>query len=166
MSVPCGIFTVFWLIKAIWNLTLIVAVQSLSRVWLFVTPWTAAHQASLSFTISQRWWSIGSVMSSNHLVLCYPLLLQLSMFPSIRVFSNDSAFASGGQSIGASASSPVFPMNIQDWFPLGQTALISLQSKGPSWVFSNTTVPKHQLFGAQPSLWFRSHIHTWLLEKP
>ena len=63
----------------------------LSCVILFVTPWTASRQASLSFTISQRWWSIGSVMSSNHLVLCHPLLLQLSIFPSIRVFSNESA---------------------------------------------------------------------------
>ena len=72
--------------------------------------------------------------------------------------------SSGGQSIGASTSVP--PMNTQDWSPLGWTAWISLQSKGLSRVFSNTTVQKHQFFDAQPSLWSNSHIHTWLLEKP
>ena len=72
-------------------------------------------------------------------------------------------FASGGQSVGASAS--VLLMNIQDWFPLGLTGLISLQSKGLSRVFSNTTVQKHQFFHTKPSLWSNSHIHTWLLEK-
>ena len=75
-------------------------------------------------------------------------------------------FASGGQSIGASASASVPPMNIQDWFPLGLSSWISLQSKGLSRVFSNTTVQKHQFFGAQPSLWSNSHIHMWVLEKP
>ena len=74
--------------------------------------------------------------------------------------------ASGGQSIGALASASVLPMNIQDWFPLGFTGWISLQSKGFSRVFSKTTVQKHQFFGAQLSLWSNSHIHTWLLEKP
>ena len=72
-------------------------------------------------------------------------------------------FASGGQNIGVSESA--LPMNIQDWFPLGWTGWISLQSKGLSRVFSNTTVQKHQFFGIQPSLWSNSHIHTWLLEK-
>ena len=74
--------------------------------------------------------------------------------------------ASGSQSIGVSASASVLPMNTQDWSPLGWTGWISLQSKGLSRVFSNTTVQKHQFFGTQPSLWFNSHIHTWLLEKP
>jgi len=74
-------------------------------------------------------------------------------------------FISGGQSIGASPSASVLPMNIQDWFPLQLTGLISLQSKGLSKVFSNITVQKHQFFGAQLSLWSTSHIHTWLLEK-
>ena len=74
-------------------------------------------------------------------------------------------FPSGGQSIGASASASVLPVNIQDWFPLGLTGLISLQSKGLSRVFSNTTVWKHRFFGTQLSLWSNSHIHTWLLEK-
>ena len=107
----------------------IVAVQSLSCVRLFVTPQTAARQASLSFTISQsllRLMSTESVMPSNHLILCPPLLLLPSIFHSIRVFS-ESVFASGGQSIGVSASASVLPMNIQDWFPLGLTGLISLK---------------------------------------
>ena len=124
-------------------------IQSLSRIWLFVIPWTAAHQASLSFTISWsllKLMSIESVMPSNHLILCHPLLLLPSIFPSIRVFSNESALTSGGQSIGASASTSVIPMNIQDWFPLGLIGLISLQSKGLSRAFSNTTVQNHQFF--------------------
>ena len=87
--------------------------------------------------------SIKSVMPSNHLILCHTLLLLPSIFPSIRVFSNESVFTLGGQSIGVSASASVLPMNIQDWFPLGLTDLISLQSKGLSRVFSNTTVQKH-----------------------
>ena len=74
-------------------------------------------------------------------------------------------FPSGGESIGASVSASVLPVSIQDWFPLGLTGLISLQSKGFSRVFFNTTVQKHWFFGAQPSLWFNSHIRTWLLEK-
>ena len=91
-----------------------VKVKLLSRVGLFATPWTAAHQASLSFAISQsllKLMSIESVMPSNHLILCRPLLLP-SIFPSIKVFSNESA-TSGGQSTGASASASVLPMNIQ-----------------------------------------------------
>ena len=135
-------------------------------------PWTAAHQASLSITNSQsllRLMSIESVMPSNHLMLCCPLLLPPSIFPSIRVFSNESVlhirWPSGGQSIGASALASVLPMDIQDWFPLGWTGLI-LQSNRLSEVFSNTTVQKHQFFGTQLSLLSNFHIHTWLLEKP
>ena len=75
-------------------------------------------------------------------------------------------FTSGGQSIGVSASASVLPMNIQDWFPSGRTGWISLQSRECWRVFSNTTVQKHQFFSAQLSLWSKSHIHTWLLEKP
>ena len=115
-----------------------------SVLWLFVTPWNAACQASLSITNSQsllKLMSIESVMPSNHLILCYPLLLLSSICPSIRVFSNESVLSSGCQSIGASAS--VLPMNIQDWFPLGLIGLISLLSKGLSGVFSNTTVQKY-----------------------
>ena len=101
------------------------SVQLLSRVQLVATPWTAAHQASLSITNSQsllKLTSIELVMPSNHLILCRSLLLLPSIFPSIRVF------ASGGQSIGVSASASVLPMNIQDWFPLGGTGWISLQT--------------------------------------
>ena len=98
-----------------------------------MTPWTAARQASLSFTILQsllKPMSIELVMPSNHLIPCHLLLLLPSVFPSIRVFSSESLFASGSQNIGASAS--VLPMNIQDWFPLVLTGFISLQSKGLS----------------------------------
>ena len=87
----------------------------------------------------------------------------LQSFPASGSFPVTQFFASGGQSIGASAS--VLPMNTQDWFPLGWTGWISLQSKGLSRVFSNITVQKHQFFSAQLSLWSNSHIHTWLLEK-
>ena len=124
-----------------------VLVQSLSHVWLFSTSWTAAHQASLSITISRslfKLMSIESVMPSNHLILCHPLLLH-SIFPSIRVFSNES----GGQSIGVSGSASVLPMNIQGWFPLELTGLLSSLSKGLSKVLSSTTVRKHQFFSAQ-----------------
>ena len=85
-------------------------------------------------------------------------------FPSSGSFPMSQFFSSGGQSIRVSASASVLPVNIQDWFPLGWTGLMSLQSKGLSRVFSNTTVHKHQFFSAQLSLWSSSHIHTWLLE--
>ena len=110
------------------QVTINAAVQSLSHVWLFVNPWTAC-QASLFFTISQnllKLMFIESMMPSNHLILCHPLILLPSIFPSIRVFLMSQLFTSGGQSIRASASSSVLPMNIQDWFPLGLTGLISL----------------------------------------
>jgi len=87
-------------------------------------------------------------------------------FPASGSFQMSQLFASGGQSIGASASTSVLPMNTQDWFPLGWTGCISLQSKGLSRVFSNTTVQKHQFFSAQLSSQSNSHIHTWLLDKP
>ena len=113
-------------------------VQSLSCVQLFMTPWTAACQASMSFTLSWsllKLMSIESVMASNYLILCCPFLLLPLIFPSIRVFFPLSQhFASGSQSIGASAS--VLPMNIQGWFPLGLTGLIFLLSKELSRVFS------------------------------
>ena len=86
--------------------------------------------------------------------------------PASGSFQMRQFLASGGQSIGVSASASVLPRNIQDWFPLEWTGWISLQSKGFSRVFSNTTVQKHQLFGTQPSLWSNCHIHTWPLEKP
>ena len=108
-------------------------VQLFSRVQLFATPWTAASQASLSFTLSRHFLklkSIESMMQSYHLILCCPLLLWLSIFPSISFFQTRWLFESGGQSIGASNSASVLPMNIQGSFPLGLTGFISLQSKG------------------------------------
>ena len=90
----------------------------------------------------------------------------LQSFPASGSFPMSQLFLSGGQSVGVSASASVLLMNIQEWFPLGWTDLISMQSKGLSRVFSNTTVQKHQFFGTQPSLWYNSHIHAWLLEKP
>ena len=95
-----------------------------------------------------------------------PFSSDLQSFPVSGSFQMSHFFASGGQSIGVSASTSVLPMNIQDWFPLGWTGWISLQSKGLSRVFSNTTLQKHQFFSAQLFLWCNSHIHTWLLEKP
>ena len=140
-----------------------------SRVWIFVTPWTAEHQASLSFTNSWsllKLRSIESVMPSDHLILCHPLLLLPSIFPSIRVlFLMSRLFAWGGQGIGASASASVLLMNIQNWFPLGWTGWISLQCKGLLRVFSNT-IQKHQFFGTQLSLSSNSNIRTWLLKTP
>ena len=133
-----------------------------------MTLWTAELQASLSITISWsllKLMSIDSVMPSNHLILCCPLLLQPSIFSSIRVFSSELALHIGGQSIRTSASASILSMNIQGWFPLGLTGLISLLSKGLWRVFSSTTIQKHQFFSAQPSLWSNSHISTWLLEK-
>ena len=130
------------------------SVQSLSHVWLLVTPWTVAHQASFSITKSQsllKFMSIESEMPSNHLILCCPLLLLPSIFPVSWSFQMSQLFSSGGQSIGVSASISVLPMNTQDWSPLGWTGWISLQSKGLSRVFSNTTVQNHQFFGAQLS---------------
>ena len=108
--------------------------QLLSHVWLFAIPWTIACQASLSNTNSRsllKLMSIKSVMPSSLLIFCCPLILLTSILPSIRVFSSQ-FFASGGQSIAASASASVLPMNIQNWFPLGFTGWISLQSKGLS----------------------------------
>ena len=144
------------------------SVQSLSHVQFLVTPWTAAGQASLSFTTSWsllRLISIEWVMPSNHLILCCSFSSCLQSFPASGSFPVSQFFASGGQSIGASTSASVLSMNIQDWFPLGWTGWISLQSKGLSRVFSNTIVQKHQFFSTQLSLQFNSHIHTWPLEK-
>ena len=145
------------------------SVQSLSPVWLVVTPWTTTRQTSLSITNSWsllKLISITLVMPSNHLIRLSPLLLPPSTFPSIKVFSNESVFHFRCQSTGVSASASVLPMNIQGWFPLGLTGLISLLSKGLSRIFSNTTIQKHQFFSTQLSSQSNSHIHTWLLDKP
>ena len=116
-----------------------------------VIPWTAAHQTSLSITNSWsllKLTSVDSVMPSKHLILCRPFSSCLQSFPVSGSFPMIQFFASGGQSIGTSASASVLPMNIQDWFPLGWTGWIPLQSKGLPRVFSNTTVQKHQFFSA------------------
>ena len=130
------------------------SVQLLSHVWLFVTPWTAARQASFSITNSWSLFtlmSVESVIPSNHLILCHSLLL-LPSFPSTRVFSNESVLCIRWPKYWSSASASVLPMNIQDLFPLGWTYWISLQSKRFSRVFSKTTVQKHQFFSAQLSI--------------
>ena len=114
------------------------SVQSLGHVQLFATPWTAAHQASLSMTNSQslpKPMSIESVMPSNHLILCWPFSSHLQSSPASGSFQMSQFLTSAGQSTGVSASVSVLPMNTQDWFPLGWTGWISLQSKGLSRVF-------------------------------
>ena len=125
----------------------LVAVQSVSHVQLFATPWTAAHQASLSFTISYsllRLMSIKSAMPSSHLISVVPFSSCLQSFPASGSFPRSLLFTSGSQSTGASGLASVLPMNIQGWFHLGLTGLITLQSKGLLRVFSSTTVQKHQ----------------------
>ena len=107
------------------------------------------------------WWCHPNISSS-----VVPFSSCPQSFPASGSFPMSQLFSSGGQSIGVSASTSVLPMNTQDWFPLGCTSWISLQSKGLSRVFSNTTVQKHQFIGTQLSLQSNSHIHTWLLEKP
>ena len=123
----------------------------------FPCPSPTSGACSNSCPLSQ--WYHPTISSS---VIPFSSCLQSS--PASGSFQMSQFYISGGQSIGASAS--VLPMNIQDWFPLELTGWISLQSKGLSGGFSNTTVQKHQFFGAQHSLWSNSHIHTWLLEKP
>ena len=135
------------------------SIQLLSHIRLFATPWTAACQASLSITNFRSLFKhmfIEPVIPSNHLILCHPLPLSPSVFPSIRVFSNDSVLCIRWPKYWSFKS--VLPMNIQDWFPSGWTGWIFLQSKGLSRVFSNNTVQKHQLFGIQLSLYSNSHI--------
>ena len=146
--------------------SLLLLLLLLSCVWIFATLWTAARQASLSFTVSQsllKLMSIESMMPTNHLILCHPFS---SCPPASESFPMSLIFASGGQSIGASTSASVLPMNIQCWFPLGLTGLVSFLSKGPSRVFSSTIIRKHQFFTSPLSLRSNSQIHTWLLEKP
>ena len=145
------------------------SVQSLSRVWLFATPWSAACQASLSITNSRsllKLMSIESMIPFNHLILCHPLLLLPSIFHSIRVFSNESVlrirwpkYWSFSFSISPSSEYSGLISFRMDWLDL-------LAIQWLSRVFSNTTVQEHQFFSAQLSLWSNSHIHIWLLEKP
>ena len=118
--------------------SLLLLFKLLSHVQLFASPWEG-------FPVLHCLPEFESMMPSNHLILCLPLLLLPSIFPSIRVFLTSQLFTLGGQSIGASASASVFPMNIH--FPLGLTGLISLQSRALSRVLSSTTIQKHQFFG-------------------
>ena len=162
-----GTYLLWWLLQAQFS-----SVQSLSHVQLFATPWTAAYQASLSIANSQsllKLTSIKLVMPSNHLILCHSLLLLPSIFPSIRVYLNELVLHIRWPKYW-SFSFSISPSNeysgLISWIYRKLTGWISLQSKGISRVFSNTTVQKHQFFGTQLSLQSNSYIHTWLLEKP
>ena len=136
-------------------------VQLLSHSQLFASPWTVACQASLFTTIS---WSFLTLMSiefllpSNHLILCHSLFLLPSDFPSIKVFSNESALRIRWPKYWCFSNSP--SNEYSGLIPLGLTGLISLQSKGLSRTFSSTTVQKCQFFGSQPSLWSNSYLCT------
>ena len=155
-------------LEMIYHYTKIVS-QSLSRIWLckpmelqharLPSPSPSPRICSNSFPWNQ--WCHPTISSSF-----VPFSSHLQSFPTSGSFPMSQFFTSGGQSIGVSASASTLPMNTQDWSPLGWTGWISLQSKGLSRVFSNTTVQKQQFFGAQPSSQSNSHIHTWPLEKP
>ena len=141
----------------------------LSHVRLFATPWITAPQASLSINNSWSWpklTSIESVMPSSHLSSVVPFSSWPQSLPASESFPMSQLFARGGQSTGVSALASFLPKKSQDWSSLEWTGWISLQSKGPSRVFSNTTVQKHQFFGPQLSSQSNSRIHTWPLEKP
>ena len=145
------------------------SVHLLSRVRLFVTPWTAAHQASLSITTARvhpnscpsSWWCHSAISSSVVPISSCPQSL-----PASESFPRSQLFAWGGQRTGVSALASFLPKKSQGWSPSEWAGGISLQSKGLSRVFSNTTVQKHQFFGAQLSLQSNSHILTWPQGKP
>ena len=156
-----------WLISLVWNQTKVV-VQSLSPFdYLRIhglqharLPCPSPSPGASSNSCPLSWWCHPTISSS-----VIPLSSCFQSFPALGSFLMSHLFTSGDQSIGTSASAWDFPMNIRDWFPLGLTGWISLQSKGLSRVFSNTTVRKYQFLIAQPSLWANFHIHIWLLEK-
>ena len=157
-------FNFFFFLSALFS-----SVQLLSRIQLFATPWIAVRQASLSITnswSSLKLMSIESVMSSSHLILCRPLLLLPPIPPSIRVFSSESTLRMRWPKYWSFNFSIIPSKEHQGWSPLEWTGWISLQSKGLSRVFSNTTVQKHQFFSAQLSSQSNFHIHTWPVEKP
>ena len=149
--------------------SLIIQFSSLSCIQLFETP-RLYHARPPCLSPTPRVYSNSCSLSQ----WCHPTISssvipfssRLQSFPASGSFQMSLFFASGGQSIGVSTSASVLPMNILDWFPLGWTGWISLQSKGLSIVFSNTTVQEHQFFSAQLSLWSNSHIQTWLLFIP
>ena len=157
-----------WSLPCTHKLQFYCSVQSLSRVRLFATPWIAALQASLSITNSgvhsdsrpsSQWWR--PAISS----LVVPFCSCPQSLPASESFPMSQLFAWGGQSTGVSALTSFLPKKSQNW-PSEWTVWISLQSKGLSRVFSNTTLQKHQFFAAQPSSQSNSHIHTWPQEKP
>ena len=151
--------------KAKW----VISVQSLSHVRFFVTLWTTACQASLSITTPRVYSNSCALSRWCHPTISpsvVPFSTHVQSSPASESFQMSHFFTSGGQNIGVSASTSVLPMNTQDWAPIGWTGWISLQSKELSRVFFNTTVQKHQFFGAQLSSQSNSHIHTWPLEKP
>ena len=175
MSAP---FILTVIIYDLFSHYIVAVVQLLSPVHLFATARTAAQQTSLFFIIPQsllRLMSIGSVMPSNPLILCRPLFLLPSIFPSMRVFSNESSLLIRWTKHW-SFSFSISPSNeYQDWFPLELIGLIFLLSKGLSRVFSSTTVWRHKFFSTQPFFFFfftqpflssSYHNHTWLLAKP
>ena len=155
--------------KNVYVYVYISSVRSLGCVWLFVThglqharpPCPSPTPGVYTNSCLLSRWCHPTISSS-----VVPFSSCSQSFPASGSLQMSQFFASGGQSIGASASASVLPMNIQDWFPLEWTGWISLQSKGLSRVFSSTTVHKHQFFSTQLSLQSNSHIHTWLLEKP
>ena len=142
-----------------------------SAAWLCLTlqPYILQHASPLCPSPSPRVcpssWPLNQWCHPNISSSVVPFSSCLQSIPASGSFPLSQPFTSGGQSIGVSALASVLPMNIQDWYPLGLTGWISLQSKGLSRVFSNTTVQNHQFFDAQPSLWSKSHIHTWILGK-
>ena len=145
------------------------SVQLLSRVQLFATPWIAACQASLSITNSRSSLNSRPLSQWCHLAISSSVVLFSSCrqsLPASESFPMSQLFTWGGQSTGVSALASFLPKNTQGWCPSEWTGWISLQSKGLSRVFSNTTVQKHQFFGAQPYSQSNSHIHTWPQEKP
>ena len=168
MVCVCKEFWVFWRSINPFSSVQFSSVQSLSHVCLFVTPWIAACQASLSITNSRSSLKLTSIE-----LWCHPAIsssvIPFSSCPqslqSSESFPLSQLFTWGGQSTGASASASVLQMNSQDWLPLGLTGLI-LQSRGLSRVFSSTIIWKHWFFSALLSLWSCSHIRTWLLERP
>ena len=171
MKIPQSIYSLtqqicFWA-KILW--IYFSSVQSLSCIRLFATPWTVAHQASLSITNSRsspKSMCIESVMPPAVSSSVVPFSSCPQSLPASGSFPMSQLFTWGGQSIGVSASASVLPMNTQDWSPLGWTVWISLKSKGLSRVFSSAMVQKYQFFGAQLSSQSNSHIHTWPPEKP
>ena len=144
---------------------IVVLLFSRPLVYDSVTPWIAAQQASLSYTVSQnllKFMSMPSVMPSSHLIFWHPLLLLPSISPSVRNFSNESAIRIRWQNTGVPISGSFLSVSIQGWLPLRLTGLISFMSKGLS-VFSSTIVQRHQFFDVLSSLWSSSHNWTWPL---